>query len=113
MNGKIVVIKEPQQISDSFKKREFVLEYAENPQYPELIPFELVQDKCDLINGFNVGDRISVDFNYKGKKWTNPATGEVRYFLSLQPWKISGFKNQEAQTQPQETQGDSTDDLPF
>ena len=51
------------------------------------IKFEAVQDKCDLLNNFNVGDLVDVDFNLKGRKWTNPQ-GEVKYFNSLQAWRI-------------------------
>lgn len=79
---------ETAQVSNSFKKREFVVEYAENPQYPEFIKFELIQDKCEQLDGFNVGQELNVAFNLKGRKWTNPK-GEVVYFNSLQAWKIT------------------------
>ena len=42
VKGKLVEIFETIQVSASFKKREFVLEYAENPQYPEVIKFEMI-----------------------------------------------------------------------
>ncbi|MCV9385509.1 DUF3127 domain-containing protein [Reichenbachiella ulvae] len=76
------------QVSGSFRKREFVVEYAENPQYPEFVKFELIQDKCDLLDPFNVGQEINVAFNLKGRKWTNPQ-GQVVYFNSLQAWRLS------------------------
>lgn len=71
-----------------FKKREFVIEYAENPEYPEFIKFELIQDKCETLDKFSIGSTISVAFNLKGRKWTNPK-GEIVYFNSLQAWKIN------------------------
>ncbi|SMD38871.1 protein of unknown function [Reichenbachiella faecimaris] len=74
--------------ASGFKKREFVVEYAENPQYPEFIKFELIQDKCEQLDGFNIGQELNVAFNLKGRKWTNPK-GEVVYFNSLQAWRIS------------------------
>ena len=40
----LVEIFEEQQVTASFKKREFVVEFAENPQYPEFVKFELIQD---------------------------------------------------------------------
>lgn len=76
-----------QQISDAFKKREFVVEYASNPSYPEFIKFELIQDKCDLIDGFNANQEIIIHFNLKGRKWTDPQ-GNVKYFNTLQAWKL-------------------------
>jgi hypothetical protein len=75
-------------ISGTFRKREFVVEFAENPQYPEFVKFELIQDKCDQLDGFNVGQELSIAFNLKGRKWTNPK-GEDVYFNSLQAWRIS------------------------
>ncbi len=74
-------------VSATFRKREFVVEYAENPQYPELIKFELIQDKCDLLDNIQVGQEIEVHFNLKGRKWTDPK-GEVKYFTSLQAWRL-------------------------
>ena len=40
VSGKILEVKDIQQVSDTFKKRVFILEYADNPQYPEYITFE-------------------------------------------------------------------------
>jgi len=87
ITGKIVEIYDIQQISDSFKKREFVVEYSENPSYPEFIKFELIQDRCALLDPFNNGDDITVNFNLKGRKWTDPQ-GQTKYFNSLQAWRI-------------------------
>lgn len=74
-------------IKDNFQKREFVLEYAENPQYPEVIKFELIQSNCEQLDGVQVGDQLNVSFNLKGRKWTDP-NGQVKYFNSLQAWRI-------------------------
>ncbi|MEM1002294.1 MAG: DUF3127 domain-containing protein [Bacteroidota bacterium] len=87
IKGRIIEISDTQQISNTFKKREFVIEYTDNPQYPEFIKFELIQDKCDLLNNYKVGDELDVHFNLKGRKWTDPK-GEVKYFNSLQAWRL-------------------------
>ena len=87
IKGKILELKDTVQVTDTFKKREFIVEYAENPQYPEFVKFELVQDKCDLIDNLSVGQEIEVHFNLRGRKWTDPQ-GEVKYFNSLQAWRI-------------------------
>ncbi|MBL3657954.1 DUF3127 domain-containing protein [Fulvivirga sediminis] len=89
VKGKILEISSTQQVTSSFQKREFVLEYAENPQYPEFLKFEMIQDKCALLDIYKVGDDIDVYFNLKGRKWTDPK-GEVKYFNSLQAWKLEG-----------------------
>ena len=87
IKGKILELKDTVQVTDTFKKREFIVEYAENPQYPEFVKFELVQDKCDLIDNLQVGQEVEVHFNLRGRKWTDPQ-GEVKYFNSLQAWRI-------------------------
>jgi hypothetical protein len=86
--GKLVEIFDTVKIKESFQKREFVLEYASNPKYPEVIKFELVQDKCTLLDGFKVGQDLSVDFDLRGRKWTD-RNGAVKYFNTLQAWRLS------------------------
>ena len=75
IKGKILEISPTQQVTDSFKKREFVIEYAENPQYPEFVKFESIQDKCGLLDAYKPGDEIEVYFNLKGRKWNDPKGG--------------------------------------
>ena len=87
IKGRIIEIGSTQQVTNTFKKREFVIEYADNPQYPEFIKFEMIQDKCDLLDNHKVGDELDVHFNLKGRKWTDPK-GEVKYFNSLQAWRL-------------------------
>lgn len=118
VEGKIVEKYDTQNIKDSFRKREFVLEYAENPQYPEFVKFELIQSNCDQLDNLNVGDQVSVNFNLKGRKWTDPQ-GEVKYFNSLQAWRIDKKSGADDDTPPPPTQEwakedfSQDDDLPF
>lgn len=115
--GRIAEIKESQQVSEAFRKRSFVIEYSENPQYPEYISFELIQDRCDLINGFQVGQEVEISFNLKGRKWVNPE-GETKYFNSLQAWRVE-LPSNNVDTQSRAAEGVETltnvseDDLPF
>jgi len=92
IKGKLLEISATQQVKDSFRKREFVLEFAENPQYPEFIKFETIQNNCDQLDRFKVGDVVNVSFNLKGRKWTDPQ-GETKYFNSLQAWKVDQDNN--------------------
>jgi single-stranded DNA-binding protein len=87
VEGKITEKFDTQTIKETFKKREFVLEFAENPQYPEFIKFELIQSNCEQLDSINPGDEVIVNFNLKGRKWTDPK-GEVKYFNSLQAWRV-------------------------
>ena len=97
ITARIFEIFEIQSVSATFKKREFVLEHIER-QYPEYIKFELIQDKCDLLDKFQVGQDINVEFNLKGRKWTSPQ-GEVKYFNTLQAWRIELAKSAEEPAQ--------------
>ena len=115
--GRIVLINETKQITDSFRKREFVLEVAENPEYPEMLMMEMIQDKCNVLEAYSVGDMVKVELNLKGRSWTS-STGETKYFNTLQAWKIEkaavSNEPQNYKNEPQnETIGDDDDGLPF
>ena len=88
ISGKIIEISDIVQIKETFQKREFVVEYANNPKYPEFIKFEAVQDKCALLDEFQVGQEVSVEFDLRGRKWTD-REGKVKYFNSLQAWRLA------------------------
>lgn len=85
VTGKVKMIGEPQQVSASFRKREIVVTTEE--QYPQHILVEFTQDKCDLLNGFQIGEPVRVSINLRGREWVNPQ-GETRYFNSIQGWRI-------------------------
>lgn len=127
VQGKILEIQDTQQVKDTFRKREFILEYAENPQYPEFLKFELIQDRCDMMDQFQAGDSVDVHFNLRGRKWTDPQ-GQIKYFNSLQAWRVQKTEEgtadmpppppdtgQEAPTQEPEwlSSDKEEDDLPF
>jgi hypothetical protein len=83
--GKIKVINPIKEVSDSFKKRELVVTTEE--QYPQHILIDFIQEKCSVLDNFNVGDDVNVSINVRGKEYTNK-NGEVSYFNQLQGWKI-------------------------
>ncbi|HLP62942.1 DUF3127 domain-containing protein [Flavobacterium sp.] len=85
VSGKVKVINAEQQVSASFKKRELVVTTDE--QYPQHIMIEFTQDKCDLLNNYNVGEAVKVSINLRGREWVNPQ-GETKYFNSIQGWRI-------------------------
>ena len=85
VTGKIKVINPEQQVSASFKKRELVV--ATEEQYPQFISINFVQDKCDLLNNYNVGDAVKVSINLRGREWVNPQ-GETKYFNDIQGWRV-------------------------
>ena len=94
ITGNIVVIEDTMQITETFTKREFVLEVIDNnPEYPELIKFEVIKDKCSLLDSFQVGQEVTIAYNVKGRKWTDKQ-GKDKYFNTLQAWKINAGQGQ-------------------
>lgn len=85
VEGRIKVINPEQQVSATFKKRELVVTTDE--QYPQHIMVEFVQDKCDLLNNFRVGEPVKVSINIRGREWVSPQ-GETKYFNSIQGWRV-------------------------
>jgi hypothetical protein len=83
--GKIKLIRDTQQVSNSFSKREFVIET--NDQYPQSIQLELHQDNCDIIDSYSIGQEISCGINLRGREWSSPL-GEIKYLNTIVCWKI-------------------------
>ncbi len=113
IKGELKSIKEELQITDSFKKREFILTDMSG-QYPETILFQTVQDRCFILDKFNEGDMVEVFFNIRGREWTNPQN-EIKYFNSFDVWKIinlSNDKNHLVDTVTLDVEDDD-DGLPF
>ena len=86
ITGIIKVINDTMVVSDKFKKRDFVVTTQE--QYPQDIIIQMTQDKCDVLNSYNVGDSVDVSINIRGREWTSPS-GEVKYFNTIEGWKIN------------------------
>lgn len=114
--GRIIKLDDAVQVTDTFKKREIVVETADN--YSQMISSEFVQDNCDKLDEFNVGDNVRIHFNIRGREWNG------RYFTNLNGWRIErlgGAKAQQAAPASNEgtqqaaapvIEGDG-DDLPF
>ena len=120
VTGKIKLIDITKEVgSANFKKRDIVITTDE--QYPQHILVQFVQDKCDLLNGFKVGESVKIDINLRGREWTNPQ-GEVVYFNTIQGWRIGKVADAQAEEvpapefatkQPTGQVKDPVDDMPF
>lgn len=126
VEGKLHKIFPTEQKSASFTAREFVLEIPDG-NYPQLVKFQAVQDRCGLIDSFEEGDMVKVSFDLRGREW------QGKYFSNLNAWRVdrvSGENNQnnESSANKKEATADfpadpfpnytdappaSTDDLPF
>jgi len=94
VTGKIKMIDQTKEVgSAGFKKRDVVVTTDE--QYPQHILVQFVQDKCDLLNNFQVGEGVKIDINLRGREWTN-AQGEIVYFNTIQGWRIAKGQGAEA-----------------
>ena len=86
VTGRIKKIDETKEYgSNGFRKREIVITTDE--QYPQHILIEFTQDKCALLDNFQVGQDVKVSINLRGREWINPE-GEAKYFNSLNGWRI-------------------------
>ncbi len=110
--------------SNGFRKREIVVTTQE--QYPQNIIIEFVQDKCELLDSYQIGQDVRIGINLRGREWVNPE-GQTKYFNSIQGWRIDqldqGADNDESipNQKPFETtdldanqnDNEEEDDLPF
>ena len=122
ITGKVIDIAPVNQVSDKFRKREFVIEKKETggaAVFIDYIKFQLVQDKCDLINESFMNEDIRIWFNLKGNRWEKD--GKVNYFTNLDAWRIekvsAAGSNQTEQNRPAiediPPDVDDLSDLPF
>lgn len=94
-------------------KREFLLDATthdpytgERSEYENIVPLEVIGEKCNELNQFKVGDVITVSFALQGRQWTNQ-TGEQKRMISVRCYKIEAKKPkheqpaQQPQPQPQ------------
>ena len=122
VSGKIKWLDETKTYGNNgFRKREVVVTTEE--QYPQHILVEFVQDKCDLLNTFQLGQNVKIGINLRGREWVNPQ-GETKYFNSVQGWRIEALgetANAEMPPMPpppafdpaEDTADGTDDDLPF
>ena len=104
--------------TDSFQAREFVI-VVDNSGYTNYIKFQLVQDKCGLIDTYEEGQDIKVHFDLRGREWNE------KYFTNLNAWRIEAPQAQATNTSTPPTAesfpaaeneppaAEADDDLPF
>ena len=117
VKGKIKVLNDTKFIGNNgFQKREVVITTEE--QYPQYILVEFIQDKCELLDGFTVGQDVKISINLRGREWINPE-GVSKYFNAIQGWRIEAVNSQNPTTNKQQEEQptsfieDPEGDLPF
>ena len=105
VSGKIKVLGETMTVGSAgtFKKRTLVV--STNEQYVQHIPIDFIQDKCDVLNNYKVGDDVKVSINIRGNEYND------KYYVSLNGWKIEKIAQETVTAPVVETEQES--DMPF
>lgn len=99
VTGRVKMVEQTKEVGSSgFRKRDIVVTTDE--QYPQFISVQFVQDKCDILDAYKVGDNVKIDINLRGREWTNPQ-GETVYFNTIQGWRIGKVQDGTAPPQGQ------------
>ncbi len=86
VTGQLKVKFDTQKVSDKFQKRDFVLATDLSTPYPQYVSFQVTQDKCSMLDQFNEGEEIKVQFNLRGREWNGPQG--IKYFNTLEAWRL-------------------------
>lgn len=116
--GKIIKIFDIESKTASFQARDFVIEVGDG-NYPQMVKFQLTQDRCSLIDRYKEGETVNVSFDLRGREWNG------KYFTNLNAWKIDGVQNSPTATNmdadqsfpteapPEAPEADNNADNPF
>lgn len=105
-SGKIKVINETQSFASGFTKREFVVTTAVD-KYPQDLKFEVVKDKCAMLDKFKVGQDVQVSFDIRGNEYNG------KYYVNLSAWKIQPAGGQAASDGSEPDMSDLRNDNDF
>lgn len=112
LSGKIKLIDDIRTFGSGFTKREFVVTTDE--KFPQDIKFELVKEKCSLLDAFKPADVVKVSFNIRGNEYNG------RYYVNLQAWRVESARGgnkaspgEEPASYEDEGRLDDAEDSPF
>ncbi len=89
VQGKLIVKGETESFgANDFKVRKFVLELENerNPEYNQFRELQLTKDKCDMLDAYEIGEEVKVQFNLDGRAWEKE--GVTKYFNQDSAWRI-------------------------
>lgn len=81
VEGKLIKKFDTESKTASFQAREFVIEVPDG-NYPQMVKFQLVQDRCNMLDTYEEGEQIKVHFDLRGREW------QGKYFTNLNAWRI-------------------------
>lgn len=109
LEGTITNIANTIQITETLKKRNFVVSFCANEfsnKYEE-IEIETYQDNCSILDKYKKNDNVKVYFNLRCNKWESSENHTVKYFPHLVAWKIEALEENERKS----TQNENNEDL--
>ena len=112
--AKILRLENVEHITEKFKKRRIIVEYAKNENYPQTIEFALVQNNISLADGLNTGDEIKLMFDLKGRESIDK-NGIKRVYNTLEVWRVEMIKKSIdfVETPVEDTENKYSDDQPL
>jgi Domain of unknown function (DUF3127) len=114
-SGRIHALSDTKQVTERFRKREFVVQIGDNSRFPQFVQFELTGDRCEQLDDYKVGEEVRVEFSLRGREWKSPK-GETKYFNSLDVWtlqRVGDRGDQRGAFSEDEPPPPSDDDVPF
>ncbi|MCD8210270.1 MAG: DUF3127 domain-containing protein [Prevotella sp.] len=63
--------------------------------------FEFASENCEKLDTFQVGQKVEITFDVRGRKWVNSKTGAERWLNTLSAYKIELADTQQVQAQTQ------------
>lgn len=118
---------ETQQITPKFSKREFAIK-TDNEKYPQFIGIQLINEKCAILDQWEIGDEIEANINLRGRQWETP-DGKIKYINTLEAWRLTtnpinstqtkrdgieqNFVEDKLQAEQNDIADNNGDDLPF
>lgn len=112
IEGILEEISQTMYISETFKKRDFVLKVVGHNNYEDFIKFEAHQDRVDRLDQVQVGSQVTVKFSVGGRKWINPQ-GEIKIFNTLKAFYISSNQQSGNPQQPSYTPPENSEEIPI
>ena len=110
ITGRVLNIGNPVQIpsksgGNPLVKREFLLDATpydpytgERSKYDNILPLELIGDKCAELDHVNINDVVTVSFALQGREWTTQE-GQLRRMVSVRCYKLESRQGGQ-RTQP-------------
>ena len=90
VTGKIHNVGALRVVSEKFKSKDVVI--LTDEKFPQYISIQFTQDKTELITQEDIGDKVEVSINLRGREWKSPQ-GEIKYFNTIEGWQINAVES--------------------